>query len=118
MCLQRFLHLLSTLKHVTNDDIPLSDDDQEIRSSILLDVESNLRLIEAFVPMLNTISHWMQSLSKYENVTISLVIQRQKNLKTCVCFSSETCTLTSNYFDLHDYEESDLVMSDSEVDNE
>ena len=45
-------------------------------------------------------------------------IKRQKNLKTSVCFCSETCTLTSNYSDRHDDEESDLGMSDSELDNE
>ena len=45
-------------------------------------------------------------------------MQRQENLKTFVYFSSETCTLTSNYSDLHDDEESDLEMSDSGLDNE
>ena len=45
-------------------------------------------------------------------------IQRQENLKTFVYFSSETCTLISNYSDWHDDEESDLGMSDSELDNE
>jgi hypothetical protein len=73
MCLQRCLYLLPALKQITNDDMPLSADDQESWSSLLFDVESNSRLIEAFIPVLNTISQWTQALSTNGNVTISLV---------------------------------------------
>jgi hypothetical protein len=50
--------------------MPLSAVDQKSWSSLLLDIESNLRLIEAFVHVLSTVSQWAQALSTNENDTI------------------------------------------------
>ena len=67
------LYLLPVLKRITNDDMPQSADCQKSWRSLLLHVESNSRLVEPFVPLLNTISRWTLPISTKGNVTISLM---------------------------------------------
>jgi len=50
----------------------------------LLDVESNSRFIESFVPVLNIISQWTQALSANGNVTIFLVPLAAKEIMEAI----------------------------------
>jgi hypothetical protein len=72
MSLQRCFYLLSALKLI---QMMISLYLLTIKnwSSLLLDVESASRPIEAFLSVLNTVTQWTQVLSSNGNVTISLV---------------------------------------------